>query len=194
MTGVVPGLGKSTLARGLAIALDAPLFEESDIRSDPAFASMMDTFEATGSVPLDVLLDATSAFEPAPERHVLDALFPYLQSLLAWGHDDETIAAFLVDLADRLEPHRIVELHLVGDAGAALARAVAREDAGWLDWLAAKHGVEPGASVDHLAATARRAIRVLSTAPWPVHVIYVARRTAADVLAEARGIMQRCGS
>lgn len=194
MTGAVPGLGKSTLARGLAAALDVTLFEESDIRTDPAFVEVMDTFETTGTVPLDVMLDAGAAFEPAPGRQVLDALFPYLQSLLAWEPDDDAITAFFGDLADRLAPHRMVELHLTNDAEAALARAVAREDDGWLEWLAANKGVEPGALVDHLAAAADRAVRLLSTAPWPVHVIDVTDVDASHVLAEAQGIMHRCAS
>lgn len=188
MTGAVPGLGKSTFARALAAETTAALFEEGDIRADPAFETLMRSFESSGAVELAVLLDSASAFEPAQGVHVLDALFPYLPSLLVWSHDDATITAFFGDLASRLAPHRMVELHLRGDAPAALDRAVEREGDGWIEQLAAKYGIEPADAASHFEAAATRSVRLLATAPWPVHIVGVdngpdcALRSAVEAL------------
>ena len=174
VTGAVPGLGKTTLARRLAEDLHAALFLEHEIGADPAFAEVMAMYTRENVVALDVLLDGTRRFVDARAgtgTHVVDALLPHLTSLLAWRYDDDAITAFFADLHDLLQcaGARLVQLHLEGDVDAALDRAAAREGDGWLDWMVRKYGV---ADVDDLrrafADHARRSRTLLARAPWTV--------------------------
>src|SRR5215510_3376719 len=154
VTGAGPGLGKSTLAERLhahlsATAPRAELFREDDILTHPCFAEVSATFRSSGEVPLTVLVgDARRYVRDLDERAVptivLDALFPYLPSVIAWGHDDATIRRLFDDLGRALAGHRVVQLHLTGDVAAGLARAAAREGAGWLERFIAKADAYPG--------------------------------------------------
>src|SRR5580700_5655934 len=91
VTGSGPGLGKSTLAEGLARTVSEAgrsvvLFRELDIETHPSFSSVMEEFKDTGEVSRSTLLAAASDYlQDAENREaeviVLDALFAYLPSL-----------------------------------------------------------------------------------------------------------------
>lgn len=109
VTGAAPGLGKSTLVRNLAEALDRdPLsvtsFPEDEILARVEFEDGIASFREAGSASLDQLLDASRASIATSRQQpwdvvVQDMLFPFLPSLLAWGHSDDEISAFFHDLA-----------------------------------------------------------------------------------------------
>src|SRR5439155_10880388 len=160
-------------------------FKEEDIRSRAEFAEMMASFERTGEASTDQLREAAAAYAQSciaagADSVVQDMLFPYLPSLLAWGHSDQEIAAFFIDLADRCEPVELVQVHLVGDPERALRRAASREDPGWLDWLIAKVGRYQdldGRPVDdfptlvgYFARAQRRTRQLLDRVPWPCSI------------------------
>jgi hypothetical protein len=91
----------------------------------------------------DALLSGTarfadSALAAGTDVVIADALMPYVPSLLAMGHSEQAITAFMADLADILAPLRPVMIFLDGDASAALSRAAAREEPGWLEWYIGK--------------------------------------------------------
>jgi hypothetical protein len=189
VTGASSGLGKSSLAEALARRLEGAgrrtsHFREEDIRTDPAFRGVMDAFETTGVVGLETLLDAAETYLRDVRRRpvdvvVLDALFPYLPSLLAWGHADDDIARFFDRMAVLFAPFTVIELHLVGDTRAGLARAAEREGAEWLDGHVAKVARYAGApSISGaagagavLADHAARSRRLLEAAPWRVELV-----------------------
>ena len=70
------------------------------------FAIVAAQFRATGVVDLDVLLDASASLSRrrAYDLVVTDTLFPFVPSLLAWGHDEATIRSFLARLRTALQP------------------------------------------------------------------------------------------
>lgn len=120
------------------------LFREEEILSRPAYAAVAGEFRATGRVEPQLLVTATAALVSDLQRDgvqlaVLDALLPFIASMLAWGHDEETISAFLGDLTAVLEPARLVVVYLDGSVPQALDRAVRREGDSWLSWLIARH-------------------------------------------------------
>ena len=110
VTGAGPGLGKSTLAARLHAHLArmeprAELFREEDILVHPCFTSVTTEFRSTGQVDRETLVgDARRYLTDLRRRQVpvvvLDALFPYLPSLLAWGHDHEAILQLFGDPSD----------------------------------------------------------------------------------------------
>lgn len=186
VTGAGPGLGKSTLARAVASILASrgirtQLFEEAEIKAHPAFVSLWGEFQATGQVTANALIDSAGDYinrldAASVEVGILDALFPYLPSLLAWGYSDVAIAAFFEQLGAVFGARPVIELHLVGDLTTALARATGREADGWLEAMISKLAAHEGASpvVDEcdaaklLEALARRSRGLLEEAPWPV--------------------------
>lgn len=187
VTGAGPGLGKSTLATRLHAHLSASepraeLFREEDILTHRCFAEVSAAFRSSGLVPPEVLIgDARRYVRDLDQRSVpavvLDALFPYLPSLLAWGHDDATIRRLFDDLGSVLAGHRVVQLHLTGDIAAGLARAAAREGAGWLERFVAKTEASPArdagsaaveGAVAYLVRSSPRELALLGTVPWPV--------------------------
>jgi hypothetical protein len=89
---------------------------------------------------------------------VADALVPFIPSLLAMGHRDRAINAFMSYLGQILAPLRPVMIFLDGDAGTALTRAAAREDPGWLDWYVSKPRYQVNPPV-HDAPSAARYLR-----------------------------------
>ncbi len=146
--GASPGVGKSTLCAGLArwlagAGLRTDHFLEEEIFTRPQYAEVAREFQAAGTVDCATLLAATSLFAESIlaggiDAAITDALMPYLPSLLAMGHSDEAIDAFMCSLDQILAPLRTVMIFLDGDAGTGLARAAAREDPGWLDWYVGK--------------------------------------------------------
>ena len=137
--GASPGIGKTTLTRRLAA--DAPpgarveRFDEEDILSRPEFATVAAQFGATGEVDLDALLDASARFVTSARNYdlvVTDALFPFVPSLLAWGHDEATIRSFLAQLHAILRPLHPIVVYLDGEPADALPRAASRSGDAWL--------------------------------------------------------------
>jgi thymidylate kinase len=146
--GASPGVGKSTLCAGLSRWLaDAGLrvdhFREEEILTRPQFAAVAEQFEATGAGGLGTLIATTAAFVDSvlatgDDVVIADALMPFVPTLLAMGHGEETIDAFMTDLTDVLAPVCPVMVFLDGNAEAALSRAARREGEQWLDWYVEK--------------------------------------------------------
>jgi hypothetical protein len=106
VTGAAPGLGKSQLASSLDTSLaerglDVALFEEQKILEQDVFAYVIQEWHANGSVSDETLLAGASAYldwccgQPA-SVFILDALLPYLPSLLAWAVRILRLAASLL--------------------------------------------------------------------------------------------------
>jgi hypothetical protein len=203
VTGASPGLGKSSLAAGLVVRLQgenhhADLFREEEILSDCAFAPMMEEFRSTGEVPVDALLAAADVYLTSVRALptgvlVLDALLPYLPSLLAWGYTNDEIAAFFGRLARSFAGFVVIELHLTGDVRSALSRAAEREGADWIDNHLAKaarfRSPRPISTIDDVVAyydeCAIRSRTLLAAAPWRV-VFIDTDQGEEPVLASAR--------
>ncbi|MET1000886.1 MAG: DinB family protein [Acidimicrobiia bacterium] len=175
ITGASPGLGKSTLSKRLAGACGAELLEEAAVLQRAEFAPVIASIRATRTASAAVLLDAAAQYLATVRTAnsvVVDAVFPYFPSQLTAGYNDDALLALRAALAEGLAGFDPVQLHLTGDARAALTRAVAREGAGWLDQvIAAAGGREAGFDdvVRYLEASARRARRLQTGSPWPVH-------------------------
>jgi hypothetical protein len=160
------------------------LFRELEIEDDPAFVDVIQEFRSTGEASRSTLLRATVAFLRQADRReaevlVLDALFAFLPSLLAWGDTDEQIHDFFRRMAEVFSGFRVLEIHLCGDLRAALDRATSREGS---DWLAAQvkktagfRGAPPISTPDeaigYLEVLSARATSVLEKAPWTVAVV-----------------------
>jgi hypothetical protein len=69
---------------------------------------------------------------------IADALMPFVPTLLAMGHGEEMIDAFMTDLTEVLARVRPVMVFLDGDAEFALSRAATREGEQWLDQYVGK--------------------------------------------------------
>ncbi len=148
VTGSVPGVGKSSLARGLADAFDVDnrrveLFREEDIRRNAAFRQVMYEFDAMGEVQRATLLSAAAGYLASIRKRgsdvvVLDALLPYLPSLLAWGDTDDDIGNFFDRLSELFDGYAVLEVHLLANPRVALARAAQREGGAWLESHIAK--------------------------------------------------------
>ncbi|WP_406437499.1 hypothetical protein OHB14_58665 [Streptomyces sp. NBC_01613] len=146
--GASPGVGKSTLCAGLSRWLaDAGLrvdhFREEEILTRPQFAAVAEAFKTTGAVDLGTLIATTaqfvdSALASGDDVVIADALMPFVPTLLAMGHCEETIDAFMADLTEVLAPLCPVMVFLDGNAEAALSRAARREGEQWLDWYVGK--------------------------------------------------------
>ncbi|MFD3475777.1 hypothetical protein [Streptomyces sp. NPDC058695] len=146
--GASPGVGKSTLCAGLSQWLaDAGLrvdhFREEEILTRPQFAAVAEDFKAAGTVELGTLISATAQFVDSvlasgDDVVIADALVPFVPSLLAMGHGEDTIDAFMTDLTEVLAPVCPVMVFLDGNAETALSRAARREGGRWLDWYVGK--------------------------------------------------------
>lgn len=207
--GASPGMGKSTLCTGLARRLtDAGLrvdhFREEDIMTRPQFAAVAEEFTATGRVEPATLLAATARFVESVLRSdddvvIADALVPFVPTLLAMGHDEPAIDAFLADLTPVLAPVGPVMVFLDGDAATALPRAARREGPHWLDWYVAKlarYRVEPAVTDAASAVTYLRRERAATLATvrrsrWQLVVVDQADRLSpAEVLEAAQHGLQ----
>ena len=103
--GASPGIGKSTLCAGLSqwlagAGLRVDHFREEEILTRPQFAAVAGHFQATGAVEPPALLTATTQFVDSvlargDDVVVADALMPFVPSLLAMGHSDQAIHAFM---------------------------------------------------------------------------------------------------
>jgi len=199
------------LAASLAAAIDAggrrvELFREEDIRRHPAFAAVVREFGAADEVRLGTLVAAAAEYVRSARRaradvFVLDALFPYLPSLLAWGYSDDEIADVFARLAAVFEGFSVVEVHLDADARSALARADAREGGDWLGnhiakvsrYRTARQVVTLDDVVAYYGEAAQRSQALLARAPWPVAWI-CADGGEADALVKATALIARGAS
>lgn len=205
VSGAAPGIGKSTVCADLTtwltgLRLPVDSFAEEEVLSRHEFAVVAAEFGATTVVRLGTILAAMSAYADWLARHgiavaVVDSLVPFVSSLLAWGHDQDAIASFLMELRERMSRLRVLIIYLDGDPRVALQRAADREGAQWLDWFIgklARYQVEP-AVTDFSTACAYlgwerdTTIRLLERCGWPVVVISQAdARPRADVLAQCQ--------
>ncbi|MEU0071520.1 hypothetical protein ABZ027_18520 [Streptomyces sp. NPDC006332] len=141
-------MGKSTVSAGLSrwladTGLRVDHFREEEILDRPQFAAVAEEFRTTGTVGLGTLIAATARFVDAvvaseDDVVIADALVPFIPTLLAMGHGEEAIDAFMNDLTEALAPLCPVMVFLDGSAEAALSRAARREGEGWLDWYVGK--------------------------------------------------------
>ncbi|MGW1625925.1 hypothetical protein [Streptomyces sp. NPDC002172] len=187
--GASPGVGKSTLCGGLARRLaDAGLrvdhFREEEVLTRPQFAAVAEAFRTTGTVGPGLLIAATAEFVDSVlasgvDVVIADALVPFVPTLLAMGHDEETIDAFLTDLTRVLAPVSPVMVFLDGNAGSALSRAAGREGEGWLDRYVgklARYEVRPpvtdvASAVTYLARERAVTLAAVARNGWNVVVI-----------------------
>ncbi|RPK71427.1 hypothetical protein EES45_34660 [Streptomyces sp. ADI97-07] len=196
--GASPGVGKSTLCAGLSRSLAATglrvdHFREESILSRPQFTAVAEEFRRTGRVGLETLIAATANFVAAvvasdDDVVIADALVPFVPTLLAMGHGQETIDAFTADLAEVLAPLDPVMVFLDGNAASALSRAATREGEGWLDWYIGKlahYEVSPpvadvASAVEYLLLERAMTLGAARRGDWDLVVIEDAVELAAD--------------
>lgn len=187
--GASPGVGKSTLCVGLSRWLaDSGLrvdhFREEEILTRPQFAAVAADFKATGGAALRTLIEATAQFVDSvltsgEDVVVADALVPFMPTLLAMGHGEKAIDAFMTDLTRVLAPVCPVMVFLDGNAEAALSRAERREGAQWLDWYIGKlaeYEVLPpvadvASAVKYLVREREMTLGMVERKPWGLVVI-----------------------
>ena len=151
--GAAPGIGKSTVCTALAATLSSngvrvEHFREEDLFGRSAFADFAAGFTADGTIDMAKLVDSTICYldSVAADVIVMDALIPYVPTLLALGYDEPEIDEVIDGLAARIAHVPTEFVFLDGDPEAALIRAIAREDEGWIDRYVAKlvrYGLTP---------------------------------------------------
>ena len=182
--GSSPGVGKSTVCRALAAwrGPGAEHFAEEDILTHQAFRAVAEEFaDGAGVVAPATLVACTRAYlaeaVAAKREYVIaDALMPYIPSLVAWGHEEDSLVAVMDDLARAAEDVTVTVVYLHDDPETALRRAVAREADGWIDWYVEKLGRQPGtrtvrdfaSAVEHLRDEAALTRRLLARTGWDV--------------------------
>ncbi|RKN47313.1 hypothetical protein [Streptomyces hoynatensis] len=203
--GSSPGVGKSTLCRALAEWLSGTgasvdHFEEEDILRRAAFRPVAEEFDGgAGSVRPATLVACTRAYVAeslAQGRDYLltDALLPFIPSLVAWGHPEETLRRVIAELDRVVAPAEIVLVYLRDDPEKALRRAIDREGSAWGDWYVAKLAAAPGtravhdlaSAAAHLRAEAELTRRLLAESPWPVLTLDAGTLGARETQARAR--------
>jgi thymidylate kinase len=203
--GAAPGIGKSTVCAGLArwlteAGLKVDHFAEEEIVTRSQFAEVARHFKATGAVEPGTLLAASSRFARSVvgddiDVVVADALVPFVPTLLAARCSEEKVCQLVAEITVALAPVEPVLLFLEGDPAAALARAAAREDPGWLAWYTSKlarYGLTPepgdlGSAVTYLERERTVTLAAARRAGWSVIGIAGATELPADeVLQRAR--------
>jgi len=181
-------MGKSTLTQAITdhletAGLSVHMFREMEIEDHPAFVEVMKQFVVSGEATRPALLRAADTYlklvDGLAQVIVLDALFPYLPSLLAWGDTDVEITEFFAQMAGLLSNFEVVEIHLIGDLEAGLKRAGSREGGDWLAKHIKKVSGYRGApnvstledAADYLDVLALRSTMLLKNAPWTVAFI-----------------------
>jgi thymidylate kinase len=198
VVGAAPGIGKSSVCASLAEWLSAggrrvDHFQEEQVLTRPRFARVAADFASTGVVEPRVLVDATvhhlnDAAAEGVEVALVDSLIPYMPSLLAFGHDEASIAGIVTTLSARIAAFPTLVVYLDGDPAVALHRAAARDGQKWLSAYAdklARYGlVAEGADAEALRAylDTERAItlRILRRQPWELAVVADADRGSPD--------------
>lgn len=182
VTGVSPGIGKSTLCAALAARYESrgkrvDHFREEEILSRREFAELATEFHETRRVRPETILAAMREFADSfseTDVVIADALLPFVPSLNAWGHSEAEMAEFLDKLSAVLASHRTVVIYLDGDPETALPRAIAREEPGWLDGVVAKladRGVTDRKSArTYLRNERGLTLRLLQDLPWRIVV------------------------
>jgi len=205
-----PGVGKSTLCRGLAAALReggavVDHFEEADILAREVFRPVAEEFaDGAGSVRPATLVACVRAYvaeavAAGTEVLVTDALVPFVPSLVAWGHDEDAVADVVADLVRALASAEVSVVYVHDDPEAALRRAVAREGEGWAQWYVAKLGSSPGtrhvrdleSAAAHLREETGLTRRVLARTPWRTVPVDAGELDAGAALAYVRGRLAR---
>lgn len=207
VVGSSPGVGKSTLCRAVArwftdSGAVVDHFEEADILTRPAFRAVADEFAGGhGSVRPRTLVEASRAYAEEARAAgvdvlVTDALIPFVPSLVAWGHDERTIARVVAGLEEAVEPTRVTVVYLRDVPERALGRAIAREGPQWAEWYVGKLGNSPGtravkdvaSAADHLRAETELTLRLLAMTRWNVIVVDVTGQGAEET---ARHVIRR---
>ncbi|MFJ8883672.1 hypothetical protein ACIRJR_09680 [Streptomyces sp. NPDC102402] len=180
-----PGVGKSTVCRAVAEWLtgtgaSVDHFEEADVLTRPAFRPVADEFaDGAGTVRPETLVACTRAYvaeslRAGRDRLVTDALLPFIPSLVAWGHSEDSIAHVVGELARAVEPFQVTVVYVHDDPEAALRRAIEREGEAWGDWYVHKLAGSPGTRAVHDLASAAAHLRhesdltrrLLARSPW----------------------------
>ncbi|MGW8374699.1 hypothetical protein [Streptomyces sp. ODS28] len=203
--GSSPGVGKSTLCRAVAgwlngLGLSVDHFEEADILTRSAFRPVAEEFaEGNSDVQPATLVECTRAYvaESLAEGRdylVTDALLPFIPSLVAWGHDEKTLAHVMGELARAAEPAQVTVAYVHDDPEKALRRAVEREGDGWEGWYVGKLAGSPGtrnvhdlpSAAAHLRFEAALTRRLLARTPWNVLNVDVGELNAEEAYAHTR--------
>jgi adenylate kinase family enzyme len=200
--GASPGIGKSTLCSALARQLTSAglrvhHFEEERLFAAAEFAPVAAQFRRDGTVDPDDLVEGTGRYldhlDGEVDVAILDALLPFVPTLLALGYPEPAIDAVIDALAARVGATRIHAVFLDGDPAAALTRAIERENDGWIDRYGeklARYGLVPadpgrGDLCAYLQRERDVTIRVLRRQPWPLLVVADADRRPADEILRA---------
>ncbi|MFG2826485.1 hypothetical protein ACGFWI_03245 [Streptomyces sp. NPDC048434] len=193
VVGNSPGVGKSTLCHSLAAWMantgaTVDHFREADILTRPAFRPVAAEFaDGNNSVRPETLIESTRA-SIAESRAagidvlVTDALLPFIPSLVAWGHDEPSIAHVLRELTTAVEPTQVTVVYVHDDPSTALHRAITREGPDWEHWYLTRLAPSPGtrsvhdlpSAATHLRHEAALTLRLLATTPWHVITVDVA--------------------
>jgi thymidylate kinase len=205
MEGVAPGIGKSTLAEGLADSLRASgaavdLFPEEQLFERGDFAEVAAGFRSKDFP------------TPAAFLHAYSLTLRRAKASQAWLILDWNCAGMASDLpwamADRGRLDQLVRrvrslaggsaatvLYLGGDIEVAIRRAARQRGPGWVTryvGIAAEHGVPPGEDIDRIVAYERDShdlreadLRTLANSGWDVLELDAMRPEGA-VLAQAR--------
>lgn len=199
--GVAPGVGKTTVMRHVVASpigrgTDVMAFAEEDVLTHPALADVAHEFAAVGRVSPETLLDASAQYfrwfaDAEEEVAVVDALFPFVASLLGWGRDEREIYAFTSRLRVLPGAESIRFVYLDADPRAALQRASAREANGWLEWLISTLGDAPGGTVgdleslcEYLVRRRELTLRLLTGQGWQVTYVGDALAVSAEQIAD----------
>jgi hypothetical protein len=143
VSGVAPGVGASTLARGLrdVFARDqrVDLVEEDEVLTRPVFAPMARELAVTGACGTATLVGCVTDFirESADSEYdvvVCDSLFPFVRSLSDWDNGEIAIDGFLAECTNAFGLIPFTVVYLDADIHSALRNAAEREPAGWLEW------------------------------------------------------------
>ncbi|MFD6275388.1 hypothetical protein ACFWFI_07420 [Streptomyces sp. NPDC060209] len=203
--GSSPGVGKSTLCRAVAewltgVGAAVDHFEEPDILTRPAFRAVAEEFaDGAGVVRPATLVACTRAYVAESLRAgrdylVTDALLPFIPSLVAWGHDEETLVHVVEELARAVEPAQVTVVYVHDDPATALRRAIEREGGAWGDWYVRKLADSPGtravhdlaSAADHLRFEADLTRRILEGSPWRLVTVDVGTLDAGEAAAHTR--------
>lgn len=201
--GAAPGIGKSSLCSALAQSLasdglSVEHFPEERLFSRPEFAAIAAEFTDHGTVTPSELVDATVRYLDHVDADVvvMDALIPYVPTLLALGYDQPSIDRIIDELAGRIAAIPTLFVFLDGDPAAALTRAIAREQPGWIDAYGAKlarYGLTPadpdlGAMCAYLQRERDEMLRTVRRQSWDLCLIPDAMSlTAGEILQLVEG-------
>lgn len=179
-------------------------FREEEILSRAAFAEVARQFRDTGQVDPAALLAATTRYVESLDAQgvqvaVLDALLPFIPSLLAWGYDDAAGGEFVADLSERLRDRPLVLLYVDGAPERAIARAVRRENPAWLTWLIDRYqGVRGDQPVRdepslcrHLHRRRRLTLELLAEYGWDIVTLDSDTSSAEELLTAATTALMR---